>query len=118
MCHDFSPISVIEILMRRIALFTETFVPKVDGIVTRLKYTVEYLVRLGDEVVVFAPDGGVKEYKGAEVYGISGFPLPLYPELKLAVPHPGIGAKLEEFRPHIVHIVNPAVLGLGGVIFC
>lgn len=103
--------------MRRIALFTETFVPKVDGIVTRLKYTVEYLVRLGDEVVVFAPDGGVKEYKGAEVYGISGFPLPLYPELKLAVPHPGIGAKLEEFRPHIVHIVNPAVLGLGGLFF-
>ncbi len=103
--------------MRRVALFTETFVPKVDGIVTRLKYTVEYLVRLGDQVVVFAPDGGIPEYKGAEIYGISGFPLPLYPELKLAVPHPGIGAKLEEFRPDIVHIVNPAVLGLGGLFF-
>lgn len=103
--------------MRRVALFTETFVPKVDGIVTRLKYTVEYLVRLGDQVIVFAPDGGVREYKGAEVYGISGFPLPLYPELKLAVPHPGIGAKLEEFRPDIVHVVNPAVLGLGGLFF-
>lgn len=103
--------------MRRVALFTETFVPKVDGIVTRLKYTVEYLVRLGDQVVVFAPDGGIPAYKGAEIYGISGFPLPLYPELKLAVPHPGIGAKLEEFRPDIVHIVNPAVLGLGGLFF-
>ncbi|MFN3360942.1 MAG: glycosyltransferase [Pseudanabaenaceae cyanobacterium] len=103
--------------MRRIAIFTETFVPKVDGIVTRLKYTVEYLVRLGDAVIVFAPDGGISEYKGAEVYGISGFPLPLYPELKLAIPHPGIGAKLEQFRPDIIHVVNPAVLGLGGLFF-
>ncbi|MCS6960124.1 MAG: glycosyltransferase [Pseudanabaenaceae cyanobacterium SKYGB_i_bin29] len=103
--------------MRRIAIFTETFVPKVDGIVTRLKYTVEYLVRLGDKVIVFAPAGGISEYKGAEVYGISGFPLPLYPELKLAIPHPGIGAKLEQFRPDIIHVVNPAVLGLGGLFF-
>ena len=37
----------------RIALFTETFLPKVDGIVTRLKHTVEHLQRLGHDVMVF-----------------------------------------------------------------
>lgn len=42
----------------RIALFTETFLPKVDGIVTRLKYTIEQLKKQGDEVLVFAPEGG------------------------------------------------------------
>lgn len=103
--------------MRKIALFTETFLPKVDGIVTRLKHTVEQLVRLGDEVLVFAPDGGLTEYCGAKIYGLSGFPLPLYPELKLALPRPSIGYALEQFQPDLIHVVNPAVLGLAGLFY-
>ncbi len=100
----------------RIALFTETFLPKVDGIVTRLRHTVEHLQRNGDRVLVICPDGGMTEYKGAKIYGISGFPLPMYPELKLALPRPAIGDVLEEFNPDIIHVVNPAVLGLAGII--
>ncbi|MBW4647146.1 MAG: glycosyltransferase [Kastovskya adunca ATA6-11-RM4] len=101
----------------RIALFTETFLPKVDGIVTRLRHTVEHLQRNGDQVLVVAPDGGITEYKGARVYGVSGFPLPLYPELKLALPRPAIGHVLEEFQPDLIHVINPAVLGLGGLYY-
>lgn len=101
----------------RIALFTETFLPKVDGIVTRLRHTVEHLQRSGDQVLIFSPDGGLTEYKGAKIYGVPGIPLPLYPELKLAFPRPSIGEALERFRPDIVHIVNPAVLGLAGLYY-
>lgn len=101
----------------RIALFTETFLPKVDGIVTRLRHTVDHLQRNGDKVLVVAPDGGLAEYKGAKIYGVSGFPLPLYPELKLALPRPSIGVALEEFRPDLIHVVNPAVLGLAGLYY-
>ncbi|MEO1094688.1 MAG: glycosyltransferase family 1 protein [Cyanobacteria bacterium J06638_28] len=101
----------------RIALFTETFLPKVDGIVTRLKHTVEHLQRLGDEVVVFCPEGGLTEYKGARIQGVSGLAFPLYPELKLALPRPSIGESLEAFRPDLIHIVNPAVLGLAGLFY-
>ena len=57
----------------KIALFTETFLPKVDGIVTRLRHTVEHLQRQGDRVLVICPDGGMSEYKGAKIYGVSGF---------------------------------------------
>ena len=101
----------------RIALFTETFVPKVDGIVTRLKHTVEHLQRAGDEVLVFSPDGGVKEYKGAKIHGVAGFPLPMYPELKLAIPSSKLRPAIEKFQPDLIHIVNPAVLGLGGLYY-
>jgi glycosyltransferase involved in cell wall biosynthesis len=101
----------------RIALFTETFLPKVDGIVTRLRHTVEHLQRNGDQVLIISPDGGLKEYKGAKIYGVSGFPLPLYPELKLALPRPSIGVALEKFQPDLIHLVNPAVLGLGGLYY-
>jgi glycosyltransferase involved in cell wall biosynthesis len=101
----------------RIALFTETFLPKVDGIVTRLRYTIENLQRRGNQVLVVCPDGGIKEYKGAQVYGVSGFPLPLYPELKMALPRPAIGQVLEKFQPDVIHVVNPAVLGLAGIFY-
>ncbi|PSB22860.1 glycosyl transferase [filamentous cyanobacterium CCP2] len=101
----------------RIALFTETFLPKVDGIVTRLSHTVDHLQRMGDQVMVFSPDGGLREYKGAQICGVPGFPLPLYPELKLALPRPSIRQILEDFRPDLIHIVNPAVLGLGGLYY-
>ena len=101
----------------RIALFTETFLPKIDGIVTRLKHTVEHLQRQGHQVLVISPDGGIKEYKGAKVYGVSGIPLPLYPELKLAIPRPSLKLVLEKFKPDLIHVVNPAVLGLGGIYY-
>ncbi|MEH2267768.1 MAG: glycosyltransferase family 1 protein [Nostoc sp.] len=101
----------------RIALFTETFLPKVDGIVTRLRHTVDHLQRSGNQVLVIAPDGGITEHKGAKVYGVTGFPLPLYPELKMALPRPAIGYILEEFKPDIIHVVNPAVLGLAGIFY-
>lgn len=101
----------------RIALFTETFLPKVDGIVTRLKHTVEHLQKEGNNVLIFCPDGGVKEYKGAKIKGVSGMPLPLYPELKLAFPRPSLGLTLKNFNPDLIHVVNPAVLGLGGIYY-
>ncbi|MBO0349872.1 glycosyltransferase [Phormidium pseudopriestleyi FRX01] len=101
----------------RIALFTETFYPKVDGIVTRLCRTVEQLQRAGDQVLVFSPDYGITEYKGAEVYGVTGYPLPLYPELKLAFPTPSLRHKLETFKPDLIHVVNPAILGVGGIYY-
>ncbi len=101
----------------RIALFTETFLPKVDGIVTRLRHTIEHLERNGDRVLVVAPDGGLTEYEGAKVHGIPGLPLPLYPELKLAFPPVGTKEVIEKFNPDLIHVVNPAVLGVGGIYY-
>lgn len=99
----------------KIALFTETFLPKVDGIVTRLTKTVTHLVEAGDEVLIFCPEGAPGSYMGARVVGVPALPLPLYPELKLALPRPAVADALEQFRPDLVHVVNPAVLGLGGI---
>jgi glycosyltransferase involved in cell wall biosynthesis len=99
----------------KIAFFTETFLPKVDGIVTRLTKTVQHLVAAGDEVLIFCPEGAPASYMGARVVGVPAMPLPLYPELKLALPRPAVSEALEEFEPELVHVVNPAVLGLGGI---
>ncbi len=99
----------------KIAFFTETFLPKVDGIVTRLTKTVEHLVAAGDEVLIVCPEGAPEQYMGARVLGVPAMPLPLYPELKLALPRPAVSEALDQFQPDLVHVVNPAVLGLGGI---
>ncbi len=99
----------------KIAFFTETFLPKVDGIVTRLTKTIQYLVEAGDEVIVFCPEGCPENYKGAKVIGVAAMPLPLYPELKLGLPGPAVSDALENFKPDLIHVINPAVLGLGGI---
>ncbi|MEB3256407.1 MAG: glycosyltransferase family 1 protein [Synechococcaceae cyanobacterium] len=99
----------------KIAFFTETFLPKVDGIVTRLTKTIQHLVSAGDEVLVFCPEGAPESWMGARIVGVPAMPLPLYPELKLALPRPAVSEALERFGPDLVHVVNPAVLGLGGI---
>ena len=98
-----------------IAFFTETFLPKVDGIVTRLTKTIEHLVAAGDEVLVFCPEGAPTTYCGAQVMGIPAMPLPLYPELKMALPRPVVAEAIDRFQADLIHVVNPAVLGLGGI---
>ncbi len=99
----------------KIVFFTETFLPKVDGIVTRLTKTVQHLVAAGDEVLIFCPEGAPDHFMGARVVGVPAMPLPLYPELKLALPRPAVSEALDRFAPDLVHVVNPAVLGLGGI---
>ncbi len=99
----------------KIAFFTETFLPKVDGIVTRLTKTIESLTKTGDEVIVFCPEGCPEEFMGAKVIGVPAMPLPLYPELKLGLPGSAVSDALESFKPDLIHVVNPAVLGLGGI---
>lgn len=102
----------------RIAIFTETFLPATDGVVTRLRHTIEEFGRIGDDVMVFAPsNGGPDSYAGARIYGSPGITFPHYPQIRLAPPHPWIGRALREFRPDVVHVVNPIIHGLGGVYF-
>ena len=99
----------------RIALFTEVFLPKVDGVVTRLLRTLEQLQALGHEVLVFAPGHPPSNYAGARVVPVNAVPMkPWYPELKVGLPTPNIAREIEEFAPHIVHQVNPVVLAAYG----
>ncbi len=103
----------------RIALFTETFLPRVDGIVTRLTHTIVELKRAGDEVLVIAPQkpGLPTEYAGAPVVGMPSMPFLLYPDWRLASPFPTAKthAALTAFQPDIIHTVSPFAVGLGAI---
>ena len=98
----------------RIAMFTEVFLPKVDGITNRLRHTVAELREAGHEVLVFAPQDAVEEHAGARVVRIVGPPFPPYPGLRIPLPDPRIAWELQRFAPDVVHAVSPACLGIWG----
>lgn len=95
----------------RIAIVTETFLPKIDGIVTRLCHTLRHLRTSGHTIQVIAPRG-VDEFEGIPVHGVPGFKFPLYPELTAAIPNRRLSAFLRAFQPDLIHAVNPAILGI------
>ncbi len=99
----------------RIAIITEVFVPKIDGITNRLRHTIECLRKMGHEVLVIAPDKAVSEYAGARVARIPGVAFPPYPGVRVSAPDPRIVWELRRFRPDVVHAVGPACLGIWGV---
>ncbi len=99
----------------RIAIFAESFLPKIDGVAMTACHLLEHLARRGHESLVFAPAGAPAFYAGAPVVGLSGFSFPLYPELRLASPFVNLEPQLTAFRPDLVHLVNPASLGLTGL---
>jgi glycosyltransferase involved in cell wall biosynthesis len=101
----------------KIAIVTETFLPKIDGIVTMVTKTVETLRAGGDEVMIFAPSGGPAELCGAEVVSLPSIPFPFYPELKVAAPRASMRAHLQAFRPDVFHLFEPSLLGVGGIYY-
>ena len=101
----------------RIAFFTETFLPKMDGIVTTLCQSIHQLRELGHEVLIFAPEGGISEFEHFRVVGMRSHAFPLYPELRLALPRASIRKVLTEFNPDILHVADPALLGIAGLYY-
>ncbi len=99
----------------KIAIFTETFLPKIDGVVTVLCQALERLQEKGHQVLLFGPPGGPKEYAGAEIVGVGGPPLPFYPELRINIPRRFVWERVRSFQPDLVHIVAPFFLGPFGL---
>lgn len=102
----------------RVAVFTETFLPKMDGIVRVVCLLVDHLQSRGIEVLIVAPklgDGSVREYHGMRVVTVSGVTFPLYPELKIAPPGYFTFREVEAFKPDIAHFIHPIVIGVPGM---
>ena len=91
----------------RVVIFTDTFLPKIDGIVTVIRLLLEHLQRRGVTVMLVCPDlGEIDEYAGARIVRVPGLPFPLYPELKFAWPLYGTYRKVRDFKPDVVHALH------------
>lgn len=101
--------------MMRVAFVTDTFLPKVDGIVTTICHVLEHLASHEVQTLVLAPAGGPTCYAGAPIHGWRGYTIPFYGEVQLVPPVVNLTGALQEFQPDVVHVFNPVSLGLAGL---
>jgi glycosyltransferase involved in cell wall biosynthesis len=100
----------------RVAIFTDTFLPKVDGIVTVICRLLEHLERRGVEVMVITPDlGSIDTYAGARIHRVWGVPFPLYPGLKFSWPLYGTWRAVKAFNPDVMHFIHSGFTGGSGM---
>jgi glycosyltransferase involved in cell wall biosynthesis len=99
----------------RVAVFTETFLPKTDGIVTVICLLLDHLTKRGIETVVVAPKMGCDRYRETPVIGVPGVQLPLYPELRVGPPTLTTYHQVKAFQPDVVHLIHPAIIGIPGL---
>ncbi len=99
----------------RVAIITENFLPKLDGVTRTLARLLEHLQSNGHQALLLGPESGMEQYAGAEVVGTAGVPLPFYPELKFNFFRPLFMRRLSEFQPDVVHLVDPVILGATGL---
>jgi glycosyltransferase involved in cell wall biosynthesis len=99
----------------RIALFTETFLPKVDGIVVKVTRLLDHLEKRGHQAILFGPSGSPPTYSSFPVISYRSVSVPFYPELSIAPPWARAADEIEKFQPDMIHLVNPISLGLAGL---
>lgn len=99
----------------RVALVTENFLPKIDGVTRTLAMLLEHLQRHRHHAIVLAPEGAPPRYAGAPVFGAPGVPLPMYPELRILWPSPKYKHLLRRFRPDVIHVADPMILGAAAI---
>jgi glycosyltransferase involved in cell wall biosynthesis len=99
----------------RIALVTENFLPKLDGVTRTLAMLLEHIQLRGHRALVIGPEGAPRRYAGARIFGARGLPLPFYPELRALLPEPVFERRLSLFRPDVIHVVEPMILGAAGI---
>nr|WP_218886282.1 glycosyltransferase family 1 protein [Kineococcus aurantiacus] len=90
--------------------------PQVNGVTGSVLKVCEHLLSEGHRVLVVAPGPGPSRHElpgGASVpvVRVASAPLLGYAEQRLAVPGPRLAQALRGFRPDVVHLAAPAVLG-------
>ena len=103
----------------RIAIVTEVWHPTINGVVTRLAATVDELLRDGHQVLIVAPklSDGDGERDGLRVRTVPTLSVPfVYGGQPWGLPLPRVGRFLADFEPDVVHVVNPVLLGITGVL--
>ncbi|UOY94367.1 glycosyltransferase family 1 protein [Ectobacillus sp. JY-23] len=102
----------------KIAIFTDTFTPQVNGVAKTLERFTRYLAQRNIEYYVFAPENPAEEHVMTNVKKLKSIPLALYPECRLAIPNPmRLKRDLLQFKPDIIHVATPFNMGLCGMYY-
>lgn len=101
----------------RIAYFTETYPPEINGVSLTVERCVQHLRRRGNHVLLCRPHQPDELHRDdAEEWLTPGLRIPMYPDLRMGLALPGsVRRRLERFEPDLVHVATQGPLGRAAV---
>src|SRR5262249_11460546 len=95
----------------RVAIISEVFLPKIDGVVNRTLNLIRQLPRHGDELLIVCPRAPACDQRPVPVLDVPSFSFPPYPEYRIGLPDRRLPERLQRFAPDVIHYVNPFAFG-------
>jgi phosphatidylinositol alpha 1,6-mannosyltransferase len=97
----------------RIAYFTESLYPHVDGVSRTLGRLFDSLERQDVEFRIYSPFVPAASVPWSRrVREVPFFRFPLYRDYRISYPPRGLGREMDEYRPDLVHVVSPTPMAV------
>lgn len=98
----------------KIAYFTDTYEPQVNGVVTSINLFAKELRKNGNKIYIFYPDDS-KTRKGDYSCTVNYMEFRGYSGYRVALPSLSLIDEVKRIQPDVIHIHCPASLGLSGL---
>jgi phosphatidylinositol alpha 1,6-mannosyltransferase len=95
-------------MANRVAVITESFLPSVNGVTNSVLRVLETLKQREYQAQVIAPTRASQMHLGFPIHQTVAFPILQFP---VAMPGPSIAKVLDTFRPDVIHVAAPFMLG-------
>ena len=103
-----------------IVIFTDTYFPKIDGIAVSIQNFTGHLIKRGFRFVICTPSYDLPSYEkineSLHIVRFADAPLPSYPDVKIVIPSRSrLDRALTIFKPDLIHVQTPGLLGQYGI---
>ncbi|HWD78710.1 MAG TPA: glycosyltransferase family 1 protein [Kribbella sp.] len=99
----------------RIVMVAETFLPQINGVANTARHVADRLRARGHDLLIIAPGPGPDVYGDVPVLRARSFRTPGYKEYPVGLPDPSIERAMADFKPDLVHLASPFIIGAYGL---
>ncbi|MDX3109133.1 glycosyltransferase family 4 protein [Nonomuraea angiospora] len=99
----------------RVAIVAESFLPQINGVTNSVCRVLDHLAATGHDAMVVAPAPAPPSYAGFPVHPVRSLALPFYRSVTVGLPGMRLSRTLARFKPDVVHLASPALLGAAGM---
>jgi len=96
-------------------MVAETFLPQINGVANTARHVADRLRARGHDLLIIAPGPGPDTYGDSTVIRARSFRTPGYKEFPVGLPDPSIERAMADFRPDLVHLASPFIIGAYGL---
>jgi phosphatidylinositol alpha 1,6-mannosyltransferase len=101
-------------MVQRIAIVTESFLPQINGVTNSVIRVLESIKQNELDAIVIAPTAETPLHLGFPVVGCGSVPVMNFP---VGIPGKELDAALTEFRPDVIHVAAPFMLGTQAILW-